>query len=113
PDATDGAQLAPGLLPTHYAPRTPLTLIVGVPLKARSRLLSEVRAALASGARVGVLGLAEDRHDIPPGARVEAVGAWSDPTTTATRLFDAIRILDAAGLDAIFARELADPSIGL
>src|SRR6266536_5239872 len=40
PTAANGAQLAPGLLPTHYAPRTGLTLVTGAPLRARSRLLS-------------------------------------------------------------------------
>jgi L-threonylcarbamoyladenylate synthase len=113
PATANGAQLAPGLLPTHYAPRTGLTLVIGPPPRARPRLLSEVSAALTSGQRVGVLAVEEDRHDIPPEARVELVGAWSDPSKTATRLFDAIRSLDAAGLDVIFARELADPSIGL
>jgi L-threonylcarbamoyladenylate synthase len=113
PQATDGSQLAPGLLPTHYAPRTPLTLIVGLPVRARPRLLREISAALASGAKVGVLAVEEDQGLIPPEARVQIVGSWSDPSTTATRLFDAIRVLDAAGLDLIFARELADPWIGL
>jgi L-threonylcarbamoyladenylate synthase len=113
PATANGAQLAPGLLPTHYAPRTGLTLVIGPPTRARPRLLSEVSAALTSGHRVGVLAVQEDRHDIPPEARFELVGAWSDPSKTATRLFDAIRSLDAAGLDVIFARELADPSIGL
>jgi L-threonylcarbamoyladenylate synthase len=113
PTAANGAQLAPGLLPTHYAPRTGLTLVSGPPARARPRLLTEIASALASGARVGVLAVEEDRQVIPLEARVELVGAWSDPSTTATRLFDAIRVLDAAGLDVIFARELADPSIGL
>jgi L-threonylcarbamoyladenylate synthase len=113
PAAAHGSQLAPGLLPTHYAPHTGLTLVIGPPMRARPRLLSEIATALASGAHVGVLGVEEDLHVIPLEARVEIVGTWSDPSTTAARLFDAIRVLDAAGLDVIFARELADPSIGL
>jgi hypothetical protein len=90
-----------------------MTLVSGPPLKARARLLTEIATALASGQKVGVLAVEEDSQLIPPEARVESVGRWSDPSTTATRLFDAIRVLDAAGLDVIFARELADPAIGL
>jgi L-threonylcarbamoyladenylate synthase len=111
--APDGSQVAPGLLPTHYAPRTPLTLVLGPPLAARSRLLSEVNAALAAERRVGVVAVEEDQPLLPPAAQVEVVGAWSDPSTTAARLFEVIRALDNAGLDMIFARQLADPSIGL
>jgi len=88
-------------------------LILGLPVKTRSRLLSEINAALASGQKVGVLAVEEDQQVIPPEARAEFLGAWSDPSTTATRFFQAIRLLDAAGLDVIFARDLADPAIGL
>ena len=106
-----GPQAAPGMLPAHYSPRTPLTLIVGP--SARERLISEAASAVEHGQRVGVLALEEDVTSLPTAARVEVVGAWSDPTTSATRLFDAVRALDAAHLDVLFARELADPTLGL
>jgi L-threonylcarbamoyladenylate synthase len=112
-NASDSAQLAPGLLPAHYSPRTPLTLITGPPSSARACLREQVQAALDAHKKVGVLLLEEDRQVIPCAARIEAVGSWSDPSAIAVRLFDAIRALDAAGLDMIFARQLADPSIGL
>jgi L-threonylcarbamoyladenylate synthase len=110
---TNGPQTAPGMLPVHYSPQTPLTLLAGIPSGARDRLIREVQAALAAGQRVGVLALEEDITVLPSGARVEVVGTWSDPKRTAARLFQAVRALDAEGLDALFARELADPSIGL
>jgi hypothetical protein len=45
--------------------------------------------------------------------RIEEVGAWSTPAMSAARLFDGLRALDAARLDVLFARELADASKGL
>jgi threonylcarbamoyl-AMP synthase-like protein len=41
------------------------------------------------------------------------VGTWTDPACSAARLFDALRALDRSGLDALFARDLADPEAGL
>jgi L-threonylcarbamoyladenylate synthase len=108
-----GPQAAPGLLPMHYSPRTALTLIVGPSESARARLVHEVEGALGASQRVGVLALDEDVTALASGARLEVVGAWSDPAATAQRLFDAIRALDAANLDVIYARELADSTVGL
>lgn len=111
PTSSAGAQVAPGLLPVHYAPRTPLMLVVGA--RARERLVAEVAGAVDRGERVGVLALEEDLAALPHGVRVEAVGSWAEPQRTATRLFEALRSLDAAGLDVLYARELADPTRGL
>lgn len=113
--ASTAPLLAPGLLETHYAPRTPLALVGGEPLAARARLRDEVQRALAAGQRVGVL-LLEDDADLgleAAGATVERLGAWAEPAISAARLFDALRALDRAGLDALYARHLADPTSGL
>ncbi|HEX8967147.1 MAG TPA: L-threonylcarbamoyladenylate synthase, partial [Chloroflexota bacterium] len=108
-----GPQAAPGLLPVHYSPRTPLVLIAGQPDRAQPRLVDAVRAALANGQRVGVLALDEDRGLLPTAARVEVLGAWTAPRRSAARLFEAMRALDAANLDILFVRDLADGSVGL
>jgi L-threonylcarbamoyladenylate synthase len=113
PRLSAGPQLAPGLLEVHYAPRTPLTLIVGEPQAARPRLVSEVSSAIARGRRVGVLLLLDEADVFDPGVRREVVGRWNDPERSAARLFAALRALDAAGLDLLFARDLADPNRGL
>jgi L-threonylcarbamoyladenylate synthase len=104
-----GPQLAPGMLASHYAPRTPLILVQG----SAPRLVSEVEAALQSGQRVGVLALEEDASLLPPSVAREIVGTWDTPERSAARLFDALRTLDALHLDVLFARALADPSHGL
>jgi L-threonylcarbamoyladenylate synthase len=109
----EGAQVAPGMLAVHYAPRTPLTLIAGAPSAAQPRLVHEVATALGNGQRVGVLALSEDVASLPEGIAVEVVGEWAKPEASASRLFEAIRRLDSRGLDALFARELAEPGKGL
>lgn len=103
-----GPQIAPGMLPVHYSPRTPLYLARG-----REHLVQAVELGLKMGARVGVLALDEDVSVLPREAVVEVVGSWSNPAKSAARLFDALRTLDTAGLDVLYARELADPSVGL
>lgn len=105
---TEGPQLAPGMLAAHYAPRTPLILVAGA-----RELVQRVQQALDEGKRVGVLALQEDLEALPADTVPEVVGTWSDPARSATRLFEALRALDARGLDALFARQLADPAAGL
>jgi L-threonylcarbamoyladenylate synthase len=114
----EGPQPAPGMLSAHYAPRTPLTLIVGPAEAARARLAAEVAAAVGRGQRVGVLALEGERdafqaNGSPLRVEVETLGAWDDPDRSARRLFDGLRALDVRGLDAIYVRELADPTVGL
>jgi L-threonylcarbamoyladenylate synthase len=114
PTATEhGPQIAPGLMPMHYSPRTPLILIVGPPPAARPLLLHEVERAVAASQGVGVVALEEDVDDLPSKVRIAVVGSWSDPSGSASRLFDALRSLDALELDVLLVRELADPAVGL
>jgi L-threonylcarbamoyladenylate synthase len=82
----DGPQRSPGLLAKHYSPRAPLTLYEGAPERVLERIRLDVAAAQAAGRRVGVL------------------DADGDPAAMATRLYAALRELDAAGVDEIFAR---------
>jgi L-threonylcarbamoyladenylate synthase len=107
-----GPQVAPGLLEVHYSPRTPLMLIEGEPAMARQRLGEEIAKAVATGERVGVLLLAEDRELAPPGVAVELMGSWEDPGQSATRLYGALRSLDRQGLERLLVRDLA-PATGL
>jgi L-threonylcarbamoyladenylate synthase len=106
-----GPQVAPGMLASHYAPRTPLTVVVGP--DARDRLRAEVRAALAAGQRAGALLLDDDTDLLPAEVATVSVGAYDEPERSAGRLFDALRTLDAQRLDVLFARQLADPGRGL
>src|SRR5262249_27337983 len=87
PPAHAERPLAPGMLTSHYAPRTPLVLITGA--AAPARLLNEVRKAVAGGKRVGVLLLQDDAQ--PDGVAIARLGSYDDPQTSAARLFDALR----------------------
>ena len=109
----DAAMPSPGLLEVHYAPRTPLTLVVGTPAGARARLAAEVATALAAGRAVGLLQLDEDADLVQSGVVAAPIGQWGDDVRLAARLFDALRALDRSGLDVLLAREVADPSFGL
>lgn len=113
PTRSHGPQAAPGLLDVHYAPRTPLTLIYGPPGPARQRLLEEVQRARASGRAVGALLAEEDRGLLPTAVHVALLGHWDDPEASANQLFAALRALDRAGLDVLYARDLAEPARGL
>ena len=77
------------------------------------RLSQRADYAAHAGRRVGVLLLDEDADLVPDGVVRERVGSWRTPETTAARLFAAVRALDRAGLEQIYARTLSDPGAGL
>jgi L-threonylcarbamoyladenylate synthase len=99
---------SPGLLPRHYAPRAPMTLYQGEPAAARNALAAAAREAITSRRRVGVLATAGDMRILEGLAVVIAeLGSDDDAERMATRLYAALRELDAAQVDVILAREVA------
>jgi L-threonylcarbamoyladenylate synthase len=89
------AMRSPGMLPRHYAPRTPLECVAG---DARAR----VEALRAEGLRVAwITHVAEEVG----GDRSEVVVLPSDPAGYAARLYDVLHELDRAGLDRIMVSE--------
>jgi L-threonylcarbamoyladenylate synthase len=111
---------SPGLLPTHYAPRTPLTLYEGARDAVIERLAEATLAAIAGGQRVGLIIATGDRDAVRAALGVRgsavhlcALAAEQDPDGIASRLYVALRELDNAGVDAIFARSFpADTGLG-
>jgi L-threonylcarbamoyladenylate synthase len=101
----DAPMSSPGLLPKHYAPRTPLRLYTGDPQSLRGALVQGARAALAANMRVGVLATVEDA-DALRGLRlvIAELGPETDAAAIASRLYAALRELDESGLDLILAR---------
>ena len=91
---------APGQLPVHYAPRTPLRLIA-----------SADTFSPAAGQRVGLLAWqtlpAKDRFTA---ARI--LSSNGDPIEAASRLFRFLRELDALNLDLIVAEEVPEKGVG-
>jgi L-threonylcarbamoyladenylate synthase len=93
--AQRAAIAAPGMLDSHYAPRTPLRL-----WPATAELPDDARESglLAFGAAG------------PGFAKVEALP--SDAADAAPLFFSALRRLDAAGLKRIYAREISESGLG-
>jgi L-threonylcarbamoyladenylate synthase len=105
--APDVTLPSPGLLSTHYAPLTPLTLFEGGRDAALDRLVDAARQAVDDGKRVGVLVAREDvdRFGEFP-VRISEIGSEGDLAGIAARLYAAVRELDAAGVDLILARDV-------
>ena len=90
-----GAVAAPGMLESHYAPRTPLSLWPD-------------RAPLPDDAATsGVLAFGA----VGPGFGVVEV-LPSDPADAAPLFFAALRRLDASGVKRIYAREIPESGLG-
>jgi L-threonylcarbamoyladenylate synthase len=112
---------SPGLLPKHYAPRAPLTLYEGEPTTALQQLVSDATAALKRGQLVGIIAAEEDWHTIEAigtstlqRIEVRYLGSEHDLPAIASRLYTAMRDLDAAGVALIFVRSFSiDEGLGV
>jgi L-threonylcarbamoyladenylate synthase len=101
-DPIAGPMPSPGLLSKHYSPKAPLTLYEGS--RAVERLAGVVGEAILRGQEVGVLVPSEHAERFAAmGVRVADLGPSRDVAKMATGLYAALRELDAAGVDAIFA----------
>ena len=112
PSEPAGGLKSPGLLTRHYSPRAPLTLYEGISARVIARVAVDARAAIARGQRVGIVAADEDdlseaSHDA---LRVIRLGPERNVAALAANLYNALRTLDAAGVDLILARTFADQS---
>ena len=90
---------APGMLPKHYAPRTPIVLD-----------WSEKNLDLYEDKNIGLLVLQKPKNNVKFHS-VEVLSTKGDLREAAANLFSAIRRLDALNLDLIVAKPI--PEIGL
>jgi L-threonylcarbamoyladenylate synthase len=105
--------LAPGTLPSHYAPRTPLILQSETALLPFERGGAGARRENPSvpTPRLGLLAF----HTASDPARftcIEVLSSTSDLREAAANFFAALRRLDAAGLDLIIAEVFPDVGLG-
>ena len=116
PPRLEGAALSPGMLEKHYSPRAPLTLYVGRNDRTFAALAADARQLRDDGVRsIGILAPTEDLRQLPSGhGYVTAdLGRRAELDTIATRLYAALRELDAAGVDVILASDVpADEGLG-
>jgi L-threonylcarbamoyladenylate synthase len=104
----DVPMASPGLLSKHYAPRSPVVLYRGEAARVRHQLRLAATTALAAGKRVGVLATREDAaafDDLP--VVLADLGPEESVETVASRLYSALRELDAAQVDLVLVREIA------
>ena len=95
--------VAPGQLPRHYAPRTPVTI-----LSARG-----VRPIVQEQERAGLLALSALSQIDDRFCEVEVLSSSGDLREAARTLFAALRRLDALRLDRLYAEPCDDRGLGL
>jgi L-threonylcarbamoyladenylate synthase len=101
---------APGMLPAHYAPRTPLVVIRAELLLAT--LSSTGNWPAETAARTGILAFQQAPANAERFAAVEVLSPAGDLREAAARFFAALRRLDAAGLAQIMAEPFPDVGLG-
>ncbi len=98
---SQGATSAPGTLPRHYVPQTPLFLLEPGPPEGREPL---------SRRRCGILAFRGEWHGF---GRVEVLSRSGDLREAAANLFAALHELDRAGLSAIVAEPVPEEGLGV
>jgi L-threonylcarbamoyladenylate synthase len=99
--ASSSFVIAPGQLPSHYAPRTRLIAVTN---------LKEFVAS--AGKRIGVLARSSASLP-PPSAAIRYLSERGDLREAATNLFRMLRELDAENLDLIVAELMPEEGVGL
>jgi L-threonylcarbamoyladenylate synthase len=110
PNESAGGMKSPGLLTRHYSPRAPLTLYEGRSDRVVARMAADAGAAIVRGQRVGIVAADEDEFQESTAVLIVRIGPESEPSTLAANLYSALRTLDAAAVDMIFARTFREPS---
>jgi len=102
---------SPGMMERHYAPAAELVYLPDAPI---AELVSLARAELARGRETGILLADADAPGLEgEGFTVERLGPEGDLETVAGSLFAALRRLDIAGVEVIFARGFSRAGAGL
>lgn len=96
---------APGMKYRHYAPKAPVTAVVG----SADRTATYIREHAADGA--GVICFAE-YAGMFPGRVVVSIGPAQDPAEQARRIFDALRSFDRTDVPVIYAQCPGEGGLG-
>lgn len=105
--AASVADASPGLLESHYAPRTPLYLVEAEAM-ALARPSGRAAALILSAASSAILPAAGDRF-----ALVRRLSSTGDLVEAAAGLFAALHELDSGGFDEIWAEMAPGRALGL
>jgi L-threonylcarbamoyladenylate synthase len=105
--AADGAaQAGPGMLDSHYAPRTPLRLVAAGGLDS-ARPTGKAAVLVLDPLRLASLGQAAGRF-----AHARVLTMSGDLVEAAAALFAALHELDQGGFDEIWAERVPDAGLG-
>lgn len=98
---SDKTLKSPGLLSSHYAPKTPLYLLADTDLYG------------LAFTNIGLIAFKEGLHPEFDFAAIEVLSDNSNPTKVAKNLYSAMRKLDNLNLDAIIVDSLPEHGIGI
>ena len=104
-EGEEAAQVSPGLLSKHYAPRARLRVVHDT-----AELLQQRARAAAQGLRVGLLVMASQREACAGLMPQYVLG--QDLASVARNLYAGLRALDSAGVDVILVSEVERAGIG-
>ncbi len=110
PLAQGAAALSPGMRHRHYAPRARLLVVRGAPEAAAERVHALYGQALCDGKRAAILCAQSNLHAY---ASCDARSLGADTVEMASHLFDALRALDADGVEVAIAEAAETGGMGL
>ena len=110
PVAPGEAPPSPGVKYRHYAPRSPLYLLLGEPGAVRQKIRNLCSQYREKGLKVGLL--AASSWETPPGCLAMNLAGKDDPQRAASLLFAFLRDMDGEGVDVILAEGLPEQGMG-
>ena len=104
---SDGEQAkAPGMKYRHYAPKAPVTVVTGSPMRSAAYIAAHV------GEKCGVICF-DEFAPLYSGCIVHTLGPVGDVSEQARRVFDALRTFDATDVTEIYAQCPDEAGLGL
>ena len=97
---------APGMAYRHYAPKAPVTVVTGAPLRSAGYIASKLSDT------TGVICF-DEFAPLFKGHVVHTLGASTDKTAQAQRVFDALRTFDGTDVTEIYAQCPDERGLGL
>ena len=91
---------APGQLPYHYSPLTPL------------KLVDDIAELKLNNIKAGLLAFKQLSNNLPF-HKIEILSESGDLREAAANLFSCLNTLDAAGLDIIYAEKIPEKNLGM
>ena len=107
---------APGMKYVHYAPKVPLTLIMGEKARLAAAFRREVEKRQAAGKAVGLVvseEIAAALEDIVPPPLTAIYGAQGDLFAMAAHLYEALRYFDDKAVDVLLSEGVVPEGLGL